>query len=134
MHVFQTCENESIDSDGVVDGDAFKTCFMREKAVVENVYPGAFDFMENGWEFFMLMLGLFLLYYYVIAPRIDKLIPQGQIKLPIPGESEDGKVSDVSTGEQFDYGAWVHDLGQKMYHAPEKWIKSALKKASESGR
>ena len=134
MRVFQTCENESIDSTGVVDGDVFKTCFIREKAVVENVYPGAFDFMENGWEFFMLMLGLFLLYYYVIAPRIDKLIPQGQIKLPIPGESEDGKVSDVSTGEQFDYGAWVHDLGQKMYHAPEKWIKSALKKASESGK
>lgn len=131
MHVFKLCEAESTTTDNGVDGDKFKACFMREKSRVENVHPGAFDFMEHGWELFMLMLGLFLLYYYVVAPRIDKLIPQGKIKLPIPGESEDGKVSDVSTGEQFDYGTWVHDLGQKIYHAPEKAWKAIAKKLTE---
>lgn len=123
MHVFKTCENKSLMSDGTIDADKFKNCFIAEKSRVEAQYPGAFDFMRNGWDFLMLMLGLFLLYYYVIAPRIDKLIPQGQIKLPIPGET-----SDVSTGEQFDFGAWIHDLGQKMYHAPANWFKAVAEK------
>ncbi len=131
MYVFKLCEAESITTDNGVDGDKFKTCFMREKARIESVHPGAFDFMKHGWELFMLMLGLFLLYYYVVTPRIDKLIPQGQIKLPIPGESEDGKPSDISTGEQFDYGKWVHDLGQKIYHSPEKIWKAIAKKMTE---
>lgn len=126
MHVFKTCENKALMADGTIDRDKFRDCFVVEKSRIEAQYPGAFDFMRNGWEFLMLMLGLFLLYYYVIAPRVDKLIPQGQIKLPIPGEE-----SNVATGEQFDFGAWIHDLGQKAYHAPATWFKAIAEKMSK---
>lgn len=112
MNVFATCERVGL-ADGEMDKDKFKDCFMQQTQIVEAQYPGAFDFLRNGFEFMLLMLGLFALYYYAVAPRIDKLIPAGAIKLPIPGED-----ADVSTGEQFDFGAWTYDLGKKIIHAP----------------
>ncbi len=112
MNVFATCERVGL-SDGEMDKDKFKTCFIQQSEMVEAQYPGAFDFLRNGFEFMLLMIGLFALYYYAVAPRIDKLIPTGIIKLPVPGED-----ADVSTGEQFDFGAWTYDLGKKIIHAP----------------
>ena len=35
-----------------------------------------------------------------------------------------------STGEQFDYGAWVHDLGQKLWAVPVQ-ITEKITKAME---
>lgn len=112
MNVFATCEQVAL-ADGQIDKDIFKQCFIARKAEVERQYPGAFDFMKDGWDFMLMMVCLFLLYYYAISPKIDKLLPAGTIKLPIPGES-----ANVGTGEQFDFGAWVHDLGQKIWHVP----------------
>ena len=75
----------------------------------------------------LMMVFLFFLYYYAISPKIDKLLPNGGVKLPIPGEN-----SNVATGETFDFGAWVHDLGQKMWAVPvqitEKITKAMDKK------
>lgn len=112
MNVFATCEQVAL-ADGQINKDIFKQCFIARKAEVERQYPGAFDFMKDGWDFMLMMVCLFLLYYYAISPKIDKLLPAGTIKLPIPGES-----ANVGTGEQFDFGAWVHDLGQKIWHVP----------------
>ena len=127
MHAFSVCEAQSKDADGLVDDDTFKDCFMVQKAQIEEQHPGAFDFLKNGWSFLVTMFGLFLLYYYVLNPKIDKLIPAGKVKLPIPGEK-----ADVGTGQEFDIGKWTHDLGQKTWHAPQKWISAAVsKKQSE---
>ena len=123
MHAFSVCEAESRDADGLVDDGKFKDCFMVQKAEIEAVHPGAFDFLKNGWSFLVTMFGLFLLYYYVLNPKIDKLIPAGKVKLPIPNEN-----ADIGTGEEFDIGKWTHDLGQKTWNAPRKWIVGAVKK------
>lgn len=112
MDVFKTCEQVGL-ADGEMDKEKFKNCFTARRAQVEREYPGAFDFLDNGWEFMLMMVCLFLLYYYAVSPKIDKLLPAGNIKLPIPGEN-----SDVSSGEQFDIGAWVHDLGQRIWALP----------------
>ena len=70
---------------------------------------------------------MFFLYYYAVSPKIDSLLPNGSVKLPVPGED-----ADVSTNEKFDYGAWVHDLGQKIWAVPvqitEKITKAMDKK------
>ena len=112
MNVFSTCEKVALAS-GEMDKEAFKNCFTARKAEVERQYPGAFDFLDDGWDFLLMMICLFFLYYYAISPKIDKLLPNSEIKLPIPGES-----ANVSTKEQFDYGTWVHDLGQKIWNVP----------------
>lgn len=114
MNVFATCEQVAL-VDGEMDKDKFKNCFTARRAQVERAYPGAFDFLSNGWEFMLMMIFLFFLYYYAVSPKIDSLLPNSSVKLPIPGEK-----SDVSTGEQFDYGAWVHDLGKKIGSIPGK--------------
>ncbi|MCQ2580786.1 MAG: hypothetical protein MJ164_01255 [Alphaproteobacteria bacterium] len=128
MNAFSVCEAQSKDADGLVDADLFKPCFEQQKQIIEAEHPGAFDFLADGWSFLILMAGLFLLYYYVLSPKVDALLPAGKVKLPIPGEE-----SDVGTGEQFDIGKWAHDLGQKAWHAPRKWFDGAVKRLHDNG-
>jgi len=108
IRVFSDCERVAL-SDGEMDADKFKDCFTARRAEVERNYPGAFDFMGDGWDFLMLMIGLFLLYYYAVAPRVDKMIAA-------PGK------------EQFDFGTWTKDLGKKIWSAPTQ-IFGAISKA-----
>jgi len=113
MAVFTTCEHEALDSDGEMDKDSFKTCFFREKTKVETKYPGAFDFMDDGFEFVLFMIMIYFLYSWIISPEIDKILT--------PVEKED-----------FDYGQWIKDIGKTVYSIPEKtytWIDSKINKS-----
>ncbi len=112
MSVFHECESVSL-VDGEMDADRFRNCFITKKAEVESQYPGAFDFMDDGWDFIMMVIGIFLLYYYVVNPKIDKLLGG-------------------SGAEEFDFGTWVKDLGKKVWSAPQNWISGALKKLGKS--
>ena len=99
--VFIDCEKASV-KDGKMDKDLFKTCFKRESTSIEAMHPGAFDFMRHGWDFFILMLGIFLLYFYVISKKIDEiLIGDGIGKEPI-----------------FHIGSSFKELGQKIWSIP----------------
>lgn len=122
MKVFSDCEREAL-VNGEMNKNVFKNCFTARKAEIERQYPGAFDFLGDGFEFLLMMMCLFFLYYYAISPKIDKLLPAGSIKLPIPGED-----ANVSGKEEFDYGAWIHDLGQKIWHVPEQIAKKVTAK------
>lgn len=112
MNVFSECERVSL-TDGKMDADKFKACFNSKKAEVESKHPGAFDFMSDGLGFLLLMFGLFLLYYYAIAPKIDEILPK---------ESK----------ESFDIGGDIKKLGKLIWNAPvqiaEKLTKSLGKK------
>ncbi len=100
INVFTTCERVAL-ADGEMDKDAFKDCFITQRNIVEREYPGAFDFMDDGWNFLMMMIGLFFIYFYVVSPKVDSLI------------GKDSK-------ESFDYGGWVRDLGKTVWGTPEK--------------
>ena len=100
MNVFSTCEQVAL-VDGEMDKDKFKNCFTARKAEVERKYPGAFDFMDDGWDFLLMMVCLFLLYFYAISPKIDKML---------------GKDS----AELFDIGKWTGDLIKTTGRAPLK--------------
>ncbi|MBO7042511.1 MAG: hypothetical protein J6W08_01440 [Alphaproteobacteria bacterium] len=111
MNVFTTCEQASIDSDGDIDKDVFKVCFNAQKSMVEARYPGAFDFMDDGFDFLLFMIGIFFLYFWVVSPKIDELI---------------GKPAD----EKFDYGGWIKNVAKTTYQAPSKiydYIRNAKK-------
>ena len=98
MNVFSTCERVSI-VDGEIDKDKFVSCFNAQRSVVESHYPNAFDFMDDGFDFLLFMIGVFFLYFWVVSPKIDKLLtPNGS--------------------EPFDYGKWVKDFGKTAYNAP----------------
>lgn len=100
-NVFATCERVAT-ADGEMDKDAFKNCFTAQRANVERQYPGAFDFMGDAWGFLLMMLGLALLYFYIVKPKINNILGLDKI----------GK------DEQFDFGNWAKDLGKKIWHAP----------------
>jgi len=129
MHAFSVCEASSKDADGNVDADLFKPCFLHQKEIIERQYPDAFDFLKNGWSFFITMVGLFLLYYYVVNPKIDKLLPAGKVKLPIIH----GEETDMSTGQDFDIGKWTYDVGQKIWRAPRKLFDGTVQKLKDNG-
>lgn len=109
MTVFSDCEKVAL-SDGEMDADKFKNCFTARRAEVERTYHGAFDFLGDGWDFLLLMMGLFLLYYYAVAPKIDELLG--------------GK----STSD-FDFGGNILTLGKKIWSVPTQ-IAEAISKAA----
>ena len=67
--------------------------------MVERQYPGAFDFLGDGWGFLMMMIGIFALYYWVVSPEIDKIIA------PV-GNSD------------FDFGGNIKKLGKNIWNLP----------------
>lgn len=108
MKVFSTCERVGL-ADGEMDADKFKDCFTAQRAMVERQYPGAFDFLADGWDFLLIMFFMFLLYFYAVSPRIDAML------------GKDGR-------ELFDFGTWTKDLGKKIWSAPQQ-IFDAISKA-----
>lgn len=122
INVFKTCEGVAKNDTGEISRDMFKQCFTAQRAMVERKYPGAFDFLNNGWEFLMIMIGLFALYYFALSPKIDALLPAGTIKLPIPGEN-----ANLNSKEEFDFGAWTYDLGKKIWDLPRQIATRAVK-------
>ena len=102
MQAFTKCEQVSL-VDGELDKDTFKQCFMAQKRDVESQYKNAFDFMENGLDFLLFMIGVFFLYFWVISPEVDKLLNYNKV-----GE------------DKFNYGQWVKDTGKAAYNLPGK--------------
>lgn len=107
MNVFSTCEKVAT-VDGEIDSDKFKSCFTAQRAQVENQYPGAFDFMKDGWDFLLMMFLIYFLYFYAIKPKVDSLI------------TAEGK-------EQFDFGTWAKDLGKTIWNSPKQIFEKVSK-------
>lgn len=113
INVFSTCEKVST-VNGEIDANKFKSCFTAQRTQVENNYPGAFDFMKDGWDFLLMMFLLFFLYFYAIKPKVDAILT-------------------VDTKEQFDFGTWAKDLGKKIWDSPRQIFES-ISKATGKGK
>lgn len=113
INVFKNCEQEAT-VDNEIDKDTFVSCFDRESEIVETRYPGAFDFMGDGFDFLIFMIGVFILYFWVISPEIEKLLSM----------DKEGK-------ETFDYGKWLKDAGKTAYNAPGKTFNKVRDKIKE---
>ncbi|MCQ2598959.1 MAG: hypothetical protein MJ187_01100 [Alphaproteobacteria bacterium] len=107
VNVFKTCEEKASVS-GVLDKDKFITCFTAQRAMVERKYPHAFDFMSDGWEFIMIMILIFFLYYYVISPKIDDVLVK-------------------PASDNFDFGGALKTLGKNTYNQAQKYITAFAK-------
>ena len=111
MNAFSTCEKVSL-IDGEMNKEKFTACFKTQKNIIEKKYPGAFDFMDDGFDFLLFMIGVFLLYFWIVSPEIDKLL------------GTEGK-------ESFDYGQWVKDFGKTAYNAPVTIYEKVREKMKE---
>ena len=100
INAFSVCETVAT-VDGEMDADKFRDCFTAQRNMAEAQYPGAFDFMRDGWDFLLMMFLICLLYFYTIKPKVDGVLNIG------------GK-------EQFDFGNWAKDLGTKIWNAPKQ--------------
>ena len=98
--------------DGKMDKDKFKTCFSSQRAMVERAYPGAFDFLDNGWDFLIMMTGLFALYFLVLRNKIEGMLPK------------------VGT-EDFDFGGQIKQLGKNIWSIPNQIAKAVGKAMDE---
>ena len=110
IKVFSTCEQVAT-VDGEMDADRFRDCFTAQRATIESKYPGAFDFMSDGWNFMIMMLLLFALYFWVIKPKVDGIF----------------KLSKAGTDEQFDIGKWAQNLGKKIWNSPKQIFSNITK-------
>ena len=107
MNTFSECERVAL-VNGEMNKTKFKNCFTAHRATIERRYPGAFDFLHDGWGFLMMMIGIFALYYWVVSPEIDKIIT------PI-----DKKDLDFGGGDtKHDFGANIKQLGKNIWSLP----------------
>ncbi len=110
IKTFSKCEKTSL-VDGLVDEEKFLNCFNKEKTVIERKYPGAFDFLNDGWDFLVMMGFIFAMYFLIINKKIDKLLG-------------------VDSKEQFDYGGWLKDITKTAAKSPLKiseWATNKIK-------
>lgn len=119
-NTFALCEAQSTNANGDIDKDVFKNCFIKQKAVVESRYPGAFDFMRDGFGFLILMAGLVLIYFYILNPRIDKLITS------VPSFEPFGR-SDGAGGTD-DFGTDLKKMAKMTWQKPQTWADKLIKK------
>ena len=103
INVFSTCEQVAT-ADGEMDADRFRDCFTAQRATIEREYPGAFDFMRDGWDFLLMMILLFALYFWAIKPKVSAIFG----------------LDKADKGEQFDFGTWAKDLGKKIWNIPKQ--------------
>lgn len=110
MNVFAECERVAL-NDGEMDKDKFTSCFTAQRAMVERSYPDAFDFLDNGWDFLIMMAALFALYFLVLRDRVEGMLPSV------------GK-------DDFDFGGQIKQLGKNIWSLP-KQIANAVGKAMD---
>jgi len=116
LAVFSECERASIAATGLVDKKEFRNCFELRRIEVERRHPGAFDFMGNGLEFILIMIGLWIVYQYVIAAKIDELLLGGKKNVG------SGGVFGYSMGDPFEYGTYVRDFGKASINGANKLL------------
>lgn len=119
-NVFATCEQTAM-RNGEVDKDAFQACFETQKASVESEYSHAFDFLRNGWDFLVLMFGLFFLYMYVLSPKIDKLIAAAPAFYPFR------KTDDKEESGLDNFGGEMKKFGKLAWNKPKDWLEKYIK-------
>ena len=119
-NVFATCEQSSI-RQGDVNKDLFRSCFETQKARVESEYPHAFDFLRNGWDFLVLMFGLFFLYMYVLSPKIDQLIAAAPAFYPFR------KAGDKEESGLENFGGEMKKFGKLAWNKPKDWLEKYVK-------
>ena len=113
MSVFTTCERVAL-VNNEIDKEKFKQCFITQRNIVEQRYPGAFDFMDEGFDFLLFMIGVWFLYFWVVSPKVDALLKKDE-------------------KETFDYGEWLKNVGKTTYNAPGK-IYNAVKEQLKEGK
>lgn len=112
MNVFAECERVAL-ADGEMDKDKFTSCFTAQRAMVERSYPGAFDFLDDGWDFMVMMAALFALYFLVLRDKVEGIL--------------------ASVGkEDFDFGGQLKQLGKNIWSIPQQ-IANAVGKAVDEG-
>ncbi|MBO4480723.1 MAG: hypothetical protein J5742_03840 [Alphaproteobacteria bacterium] len=114
--VFVKCESVAT-VNGEIDKDAFTNCFNNEKSRNSQ----AFDFMNDGWGFLLLMFGLFFLYMYIISPKIDKLIATTPAFYPYK------KTSDQDGGGLENFGGEMKKFGKLAWNKPKDWLEKYIK-------
>ena len=73
MNAFTECEQISLENNEM-NKDKFATCFKAKQTYIEQRYPGAFDFMKNGFSFILFMICFYFLYTWIVSPKIDELL------------------------------------------------------------
>lgn len=118
--VFATCETRAT-VNGIIDEDKFVQCFKSEKQIVEARFPGAFDFMSDGWGFLLMMFGLFFIYMYVLSPRIDKLLADAPDIHPFK------KAGAKEAGGLDNFGGELKNFGKLAWKKPQDWADKFIK-------
>ena len=120
MNTFTECERVAL-VDDKMDAKKFKNCFTAHRATVERQYPGAFDFLGDGWGFLMMMIGIFALYYWVVSPEIDKIFATVS--------SSDTDI--IGGAAKQDFGESIKQLGKNIWNLPVQIVEKITAKSGK---
>jgi len=118
--VFSTCETRAT-IDGEINKTEFKNCFNLQKEQIESQYPGAFNFMHDGFGFLLLMAGLVFIYFYVLAPRVDKILASVPSFEPFKNSGEN------NSGGVDNFGTDLKNLVKLTWKKPQEFAEKLVK-------
>ncbi|MDR3208875.1 MAG: hypothetical protein LBT45_03435 [Rickettsiales bacterium] len=98
--IIEKCEKSSANEKGEIEAAAFKACFEAER----RANPSAFGYLDKGWDFLVMMLFIFAVYYLLINKELEKRM----------GISEKDMY--------FEFGSNLKTFGQTLWKLPSKII------------
>ncbi len=105
--VLQKCSEVSKQSDGKMNKDTFKNCYQEAKTH----YPDAFTWLDNSIDFFLMMIGVLVIYWTLIRKKIDEIL---------------GNKKSI-----FNFGDTVYDAGKKTGKSIGTVVKIFVKKVAK---
>ncbi|MDR2268718.1 MAG: hypothetical protein LBD94_00865 [Rickettsiales bacterium] len=99
--IIEKCENLSALPDGKMDKDVYVLCFNAERAA----NPDAFKHLDKGWDFLVMMLFLFAVYYALVDKKLQGV-------MGLSGENVD-----------FKFGENLKSFGKTIWNTANQLVK-----------
>jgi hypothetical protein len=99
--IIEKCEKIAANEKGEVEQNAFLKCFEAERAA----NPSAFRYLDKGWDFLMMMLFIFVVYYSLVDKKLRGII----------NTSDDDAY--------FKFGGALKDFGKTIWNTARQLIK-----------
>lgn len=103
QRIVEKCERMAANDKGEIVKESYKSCFVAERAA----NPDAFRYLDKGWDFLIMMLFIFTIYFALVDKKLQKII----------------NTSDEGDDVYFKFGTNLKAFGTTVWNSVNQWLK-----------
>lgn len=104
--IIEKCESVSANANGEIDKNVYVSCFKTERLT----HPEAFRYLDNGWDFLIMMIFIWCVYRFLIDQKLQAIIDTSD------------------KGAYFNFGNGLKEIGVQAIKIPGQIAKKFEKK------